>query len=80
MTTEEIAAVLARARWVRSMGGTSEGFRVARTAEGVTVSWVTPAWNVRTRDRMLGNYEQTLKDRGYQVTRHKDYLVVTGKK
>jgi len=78
MTTEEIAAVLARARWVRSMGGTSEGFRVARTAEGVTVSWVTPAWNVRTRDRMLKNYEQTLKD--YQVTRHKDYLVVTGKK
>lgn len=78
MTTAQIAAVLTRAGWVMSTSGTSEGFRVARTAGGVMVSWVSPAWNARTMGRMLKNYEQTLKD--YQVTRHKDRLVVTGKK
>lgn len=77
MTTAEIAAVLARAGWVRS-SGTSEGFLVTSSKRGVIVSWTSNSWNARTMERMLKNYENTLRD--YQVTRHSSHLVVTGRK
>jgi len=79
MDASEIAAVLAKAGWVRSRGG-SEGFGVTGTAEGIVVYWTSPAWNPRTMERMIRNYEQSLRDRGYTTIRRKPHLVVTGKK
>lgn len=69
-----VVNTLVTAGWVVSGGGTSEGFRVTQGKGCVIVSWVSPAWNAKTMERMLRNYEKTLQE--YDVTRLRSHLIV----
>lgn len=70
----KVTNTLVTAGWAISTGGTSEGFRVSQGKGHVIVSWVSPAWNARTMERMLKNYEESLG--GYGVQRLRSHLIV----